>query len=114
MSELLLSPLTNLQNLAQSLTIALSSTQARPIAPPPLEAFLAVDATLANAVQLSRIHQVKQRKIERLKNEVLEMEGKWREIVESLEKGKLELEEVIEEGEKRIKSIQEAKAGTSA
>lgn len=113
MSEILLTPLNDLQNLAQALTLSLSSTQARPIAPPPVEAFLAVDANLADAVQLSRIHQVKQRKIERLKNEVLEMEGRWREIVESLEKGKFDLEEIVEEGEQRIKAIEEAKAGKS-
>ncbi|CAL1714186.1 unnamed protein product [Somion occarium] len=110
MSETLLAPLNDLQNLAQYLFLSLSSAQARPIQPPPISAFFAVDGNLAAAVQLSRRHQVKQRKIERLKNEVLELEGRWREIVESLEKGKKDLEEIIVEGDERMKAIEEANA----
>ncbi|KAI0079367.1 hypothetical protein K474DRAFT_1592159 [Panus rudis PR-1116 ss-1] len=111
MTQILLEPLDQLQHLTQQLFQSLSSTQARPIPPPSPADFLAVDAALAAATQLARKHQVKQRKIERLKNEVLMLDGKWRETVESLEHGKRELDNIIAEGEERIKAIEEAKSG---
>lgn len=111
MTNTLLAPVNELQSLTQALFQSLSSTQARPSQPPPISSFLAVDAALAQATQLARKHQVKQRKIERLKNDVLEMELKWREIVRELEEGKQDLNAIIVEGEERIKSIEAAKAG---
>lgn len=44
-----------------------------------------------------------------LKNQVLELEESWREICMELERGKRELEEMVEEGEVRCKAIEEAK-----
>lgn len=111
MTEILLAPLNELQSLTQALFQSLSSTQARPTQPPPISAFLAVDAALADAAKLARRHQVKQRKIERLKNEVLELETKWRDIVQELEQGKRDLDAIIAEGDERIKSIEEAREG---
>lgn len=60
---------------------------------------------------MAHTHQIKQRKIERLKDEILELEGRWREICMELEIGKRELEAMIEEGEQRILAIDEAKKG---
>ncbi len=111
MTGALLAPLNELQSLTQALFQALSSTQARPSQPPPISAFLAVDSALADATKLARKHQVKQRKIERLKNEVLELEMKWREVIQELDQGKRDLDAIIAEGDERIKSIEEAKSG---
>lgn len=59
----------------------------------------------------ARKHQIKQRKIERLKDEVLALEERWRDIIQGLEDSKRELAAILTEGEERIKSIEEAKAG---
>lgn len=69
------------------------------------------DAKLAAAVKLARKHQIKQRRIERLKDEVLAMEERWRDIIQGLEDGKRELEVILTEGDERMKAIEEAKAG---
>lgn len=112
MTAILLKPLANLQTLSETLFQSLSPVQSKRPPPPPISAFLQVDADLASAVQLAHVHQGKQRQIERLKEEVLGLEERWREICEELEKGKRELEICIEEGEERIKGIELAKEGT--
>jgi mediator of RNA polymerase II transcription subunit 4 len=113
MNEILSQPLTDLQSLSQSLFQSLSPAQSKPPPPPPISSFLACDAALANAIQLARIHQNKQRRIERLKNEVLELEERWREVCMELESGKRELEGIVEEGEVRCRAIEEAKRCSS-
>ena len=110
MTEALLAPINELQALAQSLFQSVSATQ-RTVAPPPISAFLSVDAALASAVKQARAHQVKQRRIERLKDEVLELERRWRDIVQELEEGRRDLENILAEGEERIKGVEAAKAG---
>ncbi|OCH91489.1 hypothetical protein OBBRIDRAFT_812116 [Obba rivulosa] len=109
MTEILLQPLDQLQTLSQTLFRSLGPPQARPPPPPPVASFLVVDAELAAVVQLTRVHQVKQRQIEQLKDEVLDLDRRWREIVRGLEEGRRELEEMVQEGEDRIKAIHEAK-----
>ncbi|KAK7031436.1 vitamin-D-receptor interacting mediator subunit 4-domain-containing protein [Favolaschia claudopus] len=109
MSLALLAPLNELQTLSQTLFLSLSPVQSKPPPPPPLCAFLACDDALSSAVNLAHTHQIKQRKIEALKDEILELDRRWREICTELEAGKRELEEMIEEGEERIKSIEQAK-----
>lgn len=110
MTETLLAPINELQALAQSLFQSVSASQKSPPAPP-ISAFLFIDASLAAAVKQARVHQVKQRKIERLKDEVLELERRWRTIVLELEQGRHDLEAILGEGEERIKGIEAAKAG---
>jgi len=110
MSEILLDPLNQLQALSQQLFLSLGPTQSKPPPAPPVSAFLTVDAALASAVQLARTHQVKQRKIEQLKSDVLELDRRWRHIVLELEQGRGELESMVKEGNERIQSIEEAKA----
>jgi len=109
MSSILLEPLNQLQTLSQQLFLSLGPAQSRPPPAPPVSAFLEVDAALAAAVQRARAHQVRQRRIEALKTEVLELDSEWRDVVGSLEAGRRELEGIVKEGEERLKSIEEAK-----
>ncbi|KAI0718822.1 vitamin-D-receptor interacting mediator subunit 4-domain-containing protein [Fomitopsis betulina] len=109
MSSILLGPLGQLQDLSQQLFLSLGPAQSKPPPAPPVSAFLEVDAALADAVQRARAHQVRQRRIEALKIDILELEGEWREVVDSLEEGRRELEAVVEEGEERLKAIEDAK-----
>ncbi|KAF8889348.1 hypothetical protein BD779DRAFT_1469862 [Infundibulicybe gibba] len=111
MSAILLAPLNELQELSHTLLLSLSPPQSKPPPPPPLSAFLACDDALSSALQLARLHQLKQRKIDALENEILELDARWREICVELETGKRELEAMIEEGEERIKTIEQAKKG---
>lgn len=111
MSSILLGPLGQLQDLSQQLFLSLGPAQSKPPPAPPVSAFLEVDAALADAVQRARAHQVRQRRIEALKIDILELEGEWREVVDSLEEGRRELEAVVEEGEERLKAIEDAKKG---
>lgn len=115
MSEIVLEPLHELQLLAQAMfqnvsrAQHLQASQQLPVLP--VAALLETDAKLADAVRLARKHQIKQRRIERLKNEVLAMEERWRDIIQGLEDGKRELEVILTEGDERIKAIEEAKTG---
>lgn len=111
MSDILLAPLNELQALSQTLFQSLGPPQSRPPPPPSTSAFAAVDAKLASSVHLSRFHQVKQRKIESLKDELLDLDTQWRNIVQELEAGKRELEAIVTEGEERIKATEQASAG---
>ena len=47
------------------------------------------------------------------KDEVVELEMRWREVLEKLETGRRELEVIVDEGQERIKTIERAKEGTS-
>ncbi|KAK7056285.1 hypothetical protein VNI00_002838 [Paramarasmius palmivorus] len=106
MSSILLAPLNELQSLTQTLFLSLSSPQ-KPA--PSLSSFLAVDEALSAAVNLTYKHQLKQRKIEALKAEILDLDSRWRRICMELENEKLELEDLITEGDERIESIEQAK-----
>ncbi|KAI0730654.1 vitamin-D-receptor interacting mediator subunit 4-domain-containing protein [Earliella scabrosa] len=110
MSEILLEPLAQMQALSHTLFQSLGPPQSRPPPPPSVSELLTTDARLAAAVQLASAHQVKQRRIERLKEEVLESDRRWREIVRTLDEGRRELDAIVREGEERIKAIEEAKA----
>jgi len=111
MASALLDPLNDLQSLAHTLFLSLSPVQTKPPPPPPLQAFLSCDHVLASAVNLAYTHQTKQRRIESLENEILELDRKWGEICTELAEEKQELEDMIEEGDERIKAIEAAKKG---
>ena len=113
MSEILLDPLARLQNISTTLFQSLGPPQSRPPPPPSVADMLTVDAQLAGAVHIARAHQVKQRRIEQLKDEVLDLDRRWRDIVRTLDEGRRELDAMVREGEERIKAIEEAKAGAS-
>ncbi|KAJ7576924.1 vitamin-D-receptor interacting mediator subunit 4-domain-containing protein [Mycena floridula] len=109
MSACLLAPLNELQTLSQNLFLSLAPAHTKPPPPPSLSSFLACDEALASAITLAHTHQIKQRKIEALKTEILALDARWREICVELESGKRELESIIEEGETRMTAIEEAK-----
>lgn len=110
-SATLLAPLNELQALAHTLFLSLSPPQTKPPPPPPVSAFLECDKALAAAINLAYVHQIKQRKIDILETEILQLEAQWRSICTELANGKVELEEMIEEGDERIKAIDEARKG---
>lgn len=111
MSSVLLAPLNELHSLSHTLFLSLSPIQSKPPPAPPLSSFLACDEALSAAINLARKHQIRQRRIDALEQEILESDARWREIVLELENGRKELEEVIEEGGERIKAIEQAKNG---
>ncbi|KAH8116261.1 vitamin-D-receptor interacting mediator subunit 4-domain-containing protein [Phellopilus nigrolimitatus] len=109
MTDTLLAPLDALQQLSNTLFLSLSPAQTKPPPPPPIEAFVLADTALAAALQQARVHQLNQRRIEALSADVLGLEKRLREVWTELERGRKELEEVIQEGEERVEAIKKAK-----
>lgn len=105
----LLEPLTTLQTLSSTLFASLSPPQTKPPPAPPVSAFLDADTQLGAAVQLAREHQRKQRRIDALREEILALDARWRAICAALEQGRRELEAIIDEGEERVKAMEQAK-----
>ena len=111
MSDQLLKPI-EFQRLPKTLFISLSSDQtARRIPLPSVSSFIECDAQIFRALDVARTHQIKQRKIEALKQDILDLNAQWRHICSELEAGKQELEIMIKEGDERIESIDKAKYG---
>jgi hypothetical protein len=106
MSSMLLQPLNDLQVLSQAMFVSLSSTQPRPPPMPPVEAFLDCDNRLAAAVQLARRHQMNYRRIEAIKDEIIELERCWHESCIELETGNNELKAMIDEAGERLQGIE--------
>lgn len=112
MSDQLLKPIEEFQRLSQALFLSLSGDQtARRVPPPSVSSFIECDAEVSRALDIARTHQIKQRKIEALKQEILDLDAQWRHICSELEAGKQELEIMIKEGDGRIESIEKAKYG---
>ena len=112
MSDQLLKPIEEFQRLSQTLFLSLSGDQtARRVYPPSVSSFVECDAEISRALDIARTHQIKQRKIEALKQEILDLNAQWRHICSELEAGKQELGIMIKEGDERIKSIDRAKYG---
>ena len=115
MSDQLLKPIEEFQRLSQALFLSLSGDQtARRVPLPPVSSFIECDAQISRALDIARTHQIKQRKIEILKQDILDLNAQWRHICSELEAGKQELEIMIKEGEERIESIDKAKYGQFA
>lgn len=112
MSELLLQPLDRMEALSKTLFLSLSPPTTRPPPPPLTLDFLACDCAMAAAVQQGRIHQLKQRRIEALKAEILDLDAKVMNLWDELEQGKRELEAIIDEGDERLEAIEAAKKST--
>ncbi|KZT43186.1 hypothetical protein SISSUDRAFT_959618, partial [Sistotremastrum suecicum HHB10207 ss-3] len=106
----LLDPLNRLQNLTQKLFQSLSPPSTKPPPPPPIESFLDCEVVLSEALHVARQHQIKQRRIEELKAEVLDQESKLREIWQELETGRRELGKILAEADQRLETIEKAKA----
>jgi Vitamin-D-receptor interacting Mediator subunit 4 len=113
-TQQLLGPLNHLNSVAQQLLHSLSPPHTKPPPPPPITALADADAALAAAVQLARLHQKKQQRIEALKADVLALEDSWRTVIMKLEEGRRDLEGIISEGDVRLAAIEQAKAGTTA
>ncbi|KAL0947699.1 hypothetical protein HGRIS_013785 [Hohenbuehelia grisea] len=110
MTSILLGPLGGMNALAQSLFLSLGPPQSRPPPPPPIDVILGCDSALAEAVAMAHAHQVRQRRIDALLQEIEDLDARWREVCQGLEQDKTELEAILEEGEERIKAIAAAKA----
>lgn len=110
-SEMLLEPLHRMHGLAQTLFRSLSPPSTRPPPPPATSLFIECDTCLAAAVRQARVHQIRQRKIEELKAEVLELDAQLMNLWGELELGKQELEAIIDEGNERLEAIERAKKG---
>jgi mediator of RNA polymerase II transcription subunit 4 len=110
-SEMLLEPLLHMQGLAQTLFRSLSPLSTRPPPPPATSLFIECDVALAAAVRQARVHQIKQKEIEELKAEVLELDGQLMDLWGELEFGKQELEAVVDEGKERLEAIERARTG---
>lgn len=111
MRSMLEQPISQLQTLSQALFTALSSGH---VPEPPIAALAACDASLAEAMRLTRIHLMKQKRIEQLMDEVYELDAQLIEVVETLATGQRDLQAIIEEGEERIASADKAKKGKNA
>ena len=111
MSELLMGPLQSMQSLAQTFFMSLSPPSTRPPPPPAASLFIECDIALAAAVRQARVHQMKQRKIEELKAEVLDLDAQLMDLWGELELGKQELEKIIDEGNERLEAIADARKG---
>ncbi|KIJ61955.1 hypothetical protein HYDPIDRAFT_176727 [Hydnomerulius pinastri MD-312] len=112
MTDTLTAPLNTLSALSITLFQSLSAPQshAKPnTATPPLSAFLNAETSLAIALAQSASHQRRQKRIDALVAEIGELEERWREVVERIEKGRRELEGVVKEGEERVEGIKKAK-----
>ena len=115
MSGQLLKPIEEFQRLSQTLFLSLSGDQtARRVPPPSVSLFIECDAEISRALDTARKHQIKQRRIEALKQDILDLNAEWRRVCSELEAGKQELEIMIKEGDERIESIEKAKYGRSA
>ena len=113
-TQQLLGPLNHLNSVAQQLLHSLSPPHTKPPPPPSVTALADADATLATAVQLARLHQKRQQRIEALKADVLALEDCWRTVIMRLEVGRRDLKAIISEGDVRVAAIEQAKAGTVA
>ena len=111
MSAEILAPLDDLTTLAHTLFLALAPQHTRPPPPPPLEKFLDADSKLAEALRKARTHQRNQQRIETLEAEILELDANLREVWSALEKGRVELDEIIDEGDTRLRAIKKAREG---
>ncbi|KAG8905598.1 hypothetical protein FRB99_008596 [Tulasnella sp. 403] len=106
MREILSEPLTQFEALTQQLFLSLappSSLRAPPA--PSIDAFLQCDAALATALVQARDHQIKQRRIEQLKEDLLNLEWQLKTVCRKLMTDKTELEAIIRDGEERVKAI---------
>jgi len=108
---LLLKPLNRFEKCAEELFRSLSvPNSSRPAGPSP-DDLLAADAELAAALQQVRRHEVNQRRVEQLKDEVLDLDSKLRHVWSTLEESRKELEDVLEEGDLRLKEMDSVAKG---
>ncbi|KAG8854302.1 hypothetical protein FRB96_007707 [Tulasnella sp. 330] len=109
MREILNAPLAEFEALTNQLFLSLASPSSLRSQPPPsVEAFIQCDKALAAALAQAREHQIKQGRIERLKEEIVQLEWRLRDICLKVTQDKTELETMIRIGEDRIKAMDRA------
>ncbi|KAG8964930.1 hypothetical protein FRC05_003536 [Tulasnella sp. 425] len=72
---------------------------------PDVESFVHCEVALAEALNQARLHQIKQRRIEQLKEDIVALDWRLNDICEKLKEDKSALEEIIREAEVRVKAI---------
>ncbi len=116
MREVLMRPLNHIDSLSQALLRSLAPSQsnaAKPPSAPSITAFMEVDQALATAVNMAQVHQEKQREIEALTKEILDLERELRDRVQFLADGRNTLNEILRESEETIAAIDLASKSTS-
>lgn len=113
MRQVLSEPVEQLEVLSQTLIRSLgpASSAYRVQQPPPIEAFLEVDSAMAAALHQARAHQIKQKEIERLTEEILELDAQLRESVLMVTDGMEELGKIVTEGDETLAVIEQAAKG---
>ena len=113
MRQVLSEPVEQLEVLSQTLIRSLgpASSTYRVQQPPPIEAFLEVDSAMAAALHQARAHQIKQKEIERLTEEILELDAQLRESVLMVTDGMEELGKIVTEGDETLAVIEQAAKG---
>ena len=115
MREVLTRPLNQIDSLSQALLRSLAPSQSSTVKPPtapPTIAFIEVDQALAAAVNMAQVHQEKQREIEALTREILDMERELRDRIQFLADGRNTLNELLRESEETISAIDLASKST--
>jgi len=108
MREELTRPLNQIDSLCQALLRSLAPSQSSTVKPPTAPStivFIEVDQALAAAVNMAQVHQEKQREIEALTREILDMERELRDRIQFLADGRNTLNELLRESEETISAI---------
>lgn len=116
MRDALLDPLLRINNFSETLLKSLgpvSSAYKLP-PPPPLSELIECDYQLATALQEARVHQGKQKEIEELTAEILELDAQLREVITALSRGKEALENILTEGEEVLAAAEQASKGNAS
>ncbi|KAG9005361.1 hypothetical protein FRB94_001585 [Tulasnella sp. JGI-2019a] len=110
MRDILNTPLAEFEALTNQLFLSLASPSSvrPPPQPPSVDAFVKCDKDLAAALAQAREHQIKQGRIERLKEKIVQLEWRLRDICLKITQDKSDIEAIIREGEERIKAIDRA------
>ncbi|KAG8748389.1 hypothetical protein FRC10_005936 [Ceratobasidium sp. 414] len=111
--DLIHDPLDRFENINYQLFSSLSLTGLRAPPPPNIDAYLEIDAALAQALATAREHQKNQKMIESLSEEILGLDSKLRDVWTSLDEAHKELGVIVEEGEVRLKEIEAASKGAT-
>ncbi|KAH7094042.1 vitamin-D-receptor interacting mediator subunit 4-domain-containing protein, partial [Auriculariales sp. MPI-PUGE-AT-0066] len=109
MNSILLEPLENLHRLTIQLFQSLGPPSTKPPPPPTAADLLQADLALASALHVARAHQRRQRRIEELVAEIGVLDESLRDVFKALGDGKRELEDILDDADERLATIDRAK-----